>query len=44
MINGKSSYKRSGGLVLIVAFLFFVSIFSFEAPTAVAADSKPVEL
>ena len=44
MADVKSSYKRSGGLVLTVAFLFFVSIFSFEAPTAVAADSKPVEL
>jgi TRAP-type C4-dicarboxylate transport system substrate-binding protein len=44
MANAKSSYKRTGGLVLTVAFLFFVSIFSFEAPSAVAADTKPVEL
>ena len=44
MTKGKNSYKRSGGLVLSLAVLVLVTIFSIEAPTAAAADAKPVEL
>lgn len=44
MTKGKSSYKKLGGLVVILVFLFSVTIFSFETPKVAAADTEPVEL
>ena len=42
MAKGKSNYKKLGGIVLSLVFLFMT--FGFGTPAAVAADDKPVEL
>lgn len=44
MAKAKNNNKKLGGLVAMLLSLLLITIFSFNASMAAAADSKPVEL